>query len=131
MTDSTQTLTPSQTANVPHAPRPPAKPVLTPFVGSQAEYDALPASVRATMLKPDIEGKRNAFKAVRRALYDALQRKDLTPQEHYDLNTPFQALGAHEGPKAERFDKTPETTLQRDQRLESERLAHQADVRGT
>ena len=119
MTETTTTRTVESTPARPATPAP--KPALIEFTGTQADYDALPASVRETYKRPDMEGKRRAFKAVRKALYDALQRKDLTPQEHYDLNTPFQALGAHEGPKSDRLDRTPETVLQRDQRLESER----------
>lgn len=58
-----------------------------------------PKAPTAAQEKAAKESKNAGFKKVRAALAEMLKRDDLTPQEHYDLNTPYQALGAHEGPK--------------------------------
>jgi len=114
---------PSETTFHPTAPAPKPRPAppakLTPAPMTQAEYDALPKEQQAKWLKPDPAGKQAAFDSVRKAITEALKRTDLTPQEHYDLNSPLQALGAHCGPK-----NTPGTVAQREQaRKDAEREA--------
>lgn len=71
---------------------------LNPAPMTQSQYDQLPPTEKAKYARPDEAGKRAAFRSVRKALAEALKRTDLTTQEHYDLNTPYQALGAHDGP---------------------------------